>query len=119
VDNVPVVYSLGNFWFSTGKIYTTILQVQIADTGELSVAMLPCLQQNLTTSLLTEQEDVDKFYQYVADLSENVGIDENGVFHVNPYDGDYRYLSGVYYGRHSGAYDLDGRRIDIVGNLQE
>lgn len=117
IDGVPVVYSLGNFWFSTGTIYTTILQIQISDDGELSVAMLPCLQQDMTTSMLLEQSEIDGFYQYIADLSENVGIDENGVFHEGVSSGEFPYRSWVYYGTHSGAYDLEGRRINIVGNL--
>ncbi len=117
IDGVPVIYSLGNFWFSTGTIYTTILQIQISDDGGLSVAMLPCLQQDMTTSMLLEQSEIDGFYQYIADLSENVGIDENGVFHEGVSTGKFTYSSGVYYGTHSGAYDLEGRRINIVGNL--
>lgn len=117
IDGVPVIYSLGNFWFSTGTIYTTILQVRIADDGGLSVAMLPCQQQDMTTVLLTEQSQIDGFYQYIADLSVNVGIDADGVLHEGAFTGEFAYTSGVYYGSHSGAYDLEGRRINIVGNF--
>ena len=55
IKNVPVAYSVGNFWFSTGKLYTTIAQIQIDDSGSLKLRMIPCIQDSLTTSILTEK----------------------------------------------------------------
>jgi poly-gamma-glutamate synthesis protein (capsule biosynthesis protein) len=118
IDGVPVIYSLGNFWFSTGRLYTTVVQMYIDEQGEISIGLLPCVQENLTVSLLYEQAEVDDFFHYVADLSENISIDADGIIHEGTYWGDYPYQSGVYYRGHSGAYDLDGRKIDIVGNLE-
>ena len=61
IEDTPVAYSLGNFWFSTGTIYTTIAQIRIDGSGELSLYMIPCIQQNLTTSILTEEADIYDF----------------------------------------------------------
>lgn len=55
IKNVPVAYSVGNFWFSTGKLYTTIAQIQIDDSGSLKLRMIPCIQDSLTPSILTEK----------------------------------------------------------------
>jgi poly-gamma-glutamate synthesis protein (capsule biosynthesis protein) len=118
IGDVPVVYSLGNFWFSTGKLYTTVVQMTIDEQGEISIGLLPCIQEDLKVSLLSEEADVDDFYRYVADLSENISIGADGVIHQGIFADAYPYQSGVYYRKHSGAYDLDGRKIDIVGNLQ-
>jgi poly-gamma-glutamate synthesis protein (capsule biosynthesis protein) len=118
IDNVPVINSLGNFWFSTGSLYTTVLQMTIDRQGDISIGLLPCVQENLNVSLLTEEADVDDFYQYIADLSENISIGADGVIHEGIYPELYPYQSGVYYQSHTGAYDLNGRAIDIVGNLQ-
>ena len=160
IEDTPVAYSLGNFWFSTGTIYTTIAQIRIDESGELSLYMIPCIQQNLTTSILTEESEIDDFYKYVADVSYGVGIDADGRFYnsfevikdesVNENtNSDYsnagklnygnaadknmtesnitddnitedifKYRSGTAYAVHSDLVDLEGRPIDIVGNLQ-
>ena len=160
IEDTPIAYSLGNFWFSTGTIYTTIAQIRIDESGELSLYMIPCIQQNLTTSILTEEAEIDDFYKYVADVSYGVGIDADGRFYnsfevikdesVNENaNSDYsnagklnygnaadkimtesnitddnitedifKYRSGTAYAVHSDLMDLEGRPIDIVGNLQ-
>ncbi len=123
IDGVPVFYGLGNFWFSTGTLYTTILQVRIEKSGELITAMLPCKQQNMTTTLLTEESDKAAFYQYIADISEDVAILQDGTF-ISLANGIYSqeeldefpYRSGLNYATRTGAYDLEGFRVDIVGN---
>lgn len=123
INDVPVLYSLGNFWFSTGTLYTTIAQVQIDDAGQLALRMIPCIQQDLTTSLLTG-EQADDFYKFMADISKNIVIDKDG-FIYNTANGSNAHLqngenyqSGKQYGTYNGNRDLEGRVIDIVGNLQ-
>lgn len=119
VSGVPVVSSMGNFWFSTGALYTTIAQLKISSEGKIQLVLMPCVQQDMKTYMLTEPEDVSKFYEYVADLSENIVIDENGVFSIQSIakEGSFSYKSGSHYDRRTGAYDLLERQIDIVGNL--
>ena len=123
IKNVPVAYSVGNFWFSTGKLYTTIAQIQIDDSGSLKLRMIPCIQDSLTTSILTEKKQIKAFYHYLADISDHVGIDEDGFFY--PYKNveksgasPYAYTSGRRYGQYFDDVDLDLKSIDIVGNLQ-
>ena len=145
IEDTPVAYSLGNFWFSTGTIYTTIAQIRIDESGELSLYMIPCIQQNLTTSILTEEAEIDDFYKYVADVSYGVGIDADGKFYnsfavieneaknevtnysdaadnnmteSNITEDIFKYRSGTAYAIHSDLVDLEGRPIDIIGNLQ-
>ena len=123
IDGVPVCFSLGNFWFSTGTLYTTIAQIQIDDEGELSLRMIPCKQQNLTTTMLAGEEAVS-FYKFMADISKNVVIDKDGFIYntSNGYNShllnNENYQSGKRYGSYNGNRDLEGRAIDIVGNLQ-
>lgn len=123
IDGVPVCYSLGNFWFSTGTLYTTIAQIQIDKDGELALRMIPCKQQDLTTTMLSGDEAVS-FYKFMADVSRNVVIDSNGFFYntVGGQNGHLKtnenYQSGMGYATYNGNRDLEGRAIDIVGNLQ-
>ncbi len=122
IDDVPVVYSLGNFWFSTGTLYATIGQIEIDENGALALRLLPCMQRGKRTRLLTKEEDCKNFYQYVADVSENVQIDANGVFapwnEADLTDTPPAYRSGRQYGQHFDDADLTLRPIDVVGNLQ-
>ena len=123
IKNVPVAYSVGNFWFSTGKLYTTIAQIQIDDSGSLKLRMIPCIQDSLTTSILTEKKQIKAFYHYLADISNHVGIDEDGFFYPyknveKPGVSPYAYTSGRRYGQYFDDVDLDLKSIDIVGNLQ-
>lgn len=123
INGVPICYSLGNFWFSTGTLYTTIAQVQIDAEGKLALRLIPCIQKDLTTSMLSEEEAVD-FYKFMADISKNIVIDKDG-FIYNTSNGSNShmlngesYQSGKQYGSYNGNRDLEGRAIDIVGNLQ-
>lgn len=123
IDGVPVINSLGNFWFSNGKLYAAILQVVIDEEGNLNIGFIPCIQEDLTTSLLLEETEREYFFKYIADLSEGIGMDEEGNVYAmdderytkEELDG-LRFHSQRGYGFREGGYDLEGRRIDIVGN---
>ena len=123
INNTPVAFSLGNFWFSTGTLYTTIAQIEINKDGDLAIRMIPCLQKELTTTMLTDEDAVD-FYKFIADISKNIAIDEDGyVYNTANEDTlewveDETYRSGMGYSTYTGLKDLEDRRIDIVGNLQ-
>lgn len=122
-NDVPVVFSLGNFWFSTGTLYTTIAQIEIDKNGDLSLRMIPCLQKDLTTTKLASKEAED-FYKFLADVSKNIAIDKDGRIYnianpqINAIVEENWYHSGMNYSTYTGLKDLEDRRIDIVGNLQ-
>lgn len=124
IDGKPVLYSLGNFWFSDGDLYTTIARVTIQKDGTLSLSLIPCEQKDLTVSMLTEQEQRDSFYEYIADLSSEVGITQDGIVYDMSKEQDMTelpylaYRSGQKYRRHHGDVDLQGKSIDIVGNVK-
>ena len=140
VKDVPVAYSIGNFWFSTGSLYTSIAQIRIDKAGGLTMRMLPCIQRKLKTSLITDAKQIDKFYKYLADVSKKIGIDKNGTLYnlnhkqnsKNKSDSkhsksknsakyiksDIAYKSEKSYSKHNSEYDIDGNRIDRVGNLE-
>lgn len=120
VDGVPVAYSLGNFWFSDGTLYTTLAKVIIEEDGSVTLRYVPCEQRRLVTRILTGQEEVDGFYHYLAAISTDVGIDAQG----NVYDkmaADYPadlivYDSSTSKTKIRGTVDNEGNAIDIVGN---
>lgn len=121
IKGVPVAYSLGNFWFSSGSLYTSIAQIKIDKTGELSLSMLPCVQKNMKTSLITNAKEKTAFYQYLADISYDVGFDSNGkTYDIEGMDTQhvpYAFISGQRYSTHNPNVDLDGNVLDKAGNL--
>lgn len=86
----------------------------------MTLSYVPCIQKGLVTSILTEQDDKDGFYHYLAAISDDIGMDADG----NVYDktaGDYPAQTIVYDSDTSkteirGTTDNDGYAIDIVGN---
>lgn len=120
----PVAYSLGNFWFSNGTLYTTVAQVVIQADGELQFRFLPCEQKDLTTSLITDKTEKDEFYHYLAKISSNVVIDEEGnVYNKKELSEDddryFPYDSVTSTTPVIGGRDNDGYHIDIVGNRKQ
>lgn len=124
IEGVPCLFSTGNFWFSTATLYTTIAQIQVDTDGTLALRLIPCIQQNLATTVLSG-EAATGFYQFVADLSTDIAIDADG-FVYNTKNGenqnmisDGNYISGMHYGNYNGYRDLEDRAMDEVGNLKE
>lgn len=123
IKDVPVAYSLGNFWFSNGTLYTTIAQIQIDEKGKLTLQMLPCIHRGVKTEFC-KGEEKKEFYHYLADVSKNVGIDGSGRFYPYkdvdvPGESPYTYTSGRRYGQHFDDVDLNMKEIDVVGNLKD
>jgi poly-gamma-glutamate synthesis protein (capsule biosynthesis protein) len=75
---VPIFYSLGNFWFNEKTLYTTVLEIDITQSGRLRAAMLPCLQKGMETKLLTKKEKKQKFVDYVNSISANARLNKKG-----------------------------------------
>ena len=130
-----MAYSLGNFWFSTGTLYTTVAQVVIEKDGSLQLKFVPCLQKDLTTSLITDKTEKDDFYHYIAAISSNIGIDADGNVYnskkvqTNADAGsipaglaESADATAVWYDSDTsqttvrGGSDNEGYKIDIVGN---
>lgn len=120
IRETPVLYSLGNFWFSSGSMYTTIAQIKISQEGKLTLSMQPCIQKNYMVSYIEEQNDIENFYKYMADISTNVAIDKNGVFYrKQDATGSDLYRSESAYQEHNSDVDLDGNTINKIGNIIE
>lgn len=123
VEGVPVAYSLGNFWFSDSVLYTTVAQVIIGEDGSLRLRYQPCIQKDLTTSLITDEAEKEEFNHYLAAISSDVWIDPEG----NVYDKYAETEVNVQLMLDSdtcttelrGYMDKEGNAIDIVGNLRK
>lgn len=78
IEDVPVIYSLGNFWFNGNTIETGVAQVRIQKDGSIRFRFLPCIQSGTRTRLLTEGSQREEVLDFMRSLSKEVEIDKDG-----------------------------------------
>lgn len=77
VQGVPVMYSLGNFWFNSKTVDTGMIKVTLNQNGLQSYQFIPCKQTDRQTMLL-QGEEKKRVINYMQGLSGGVHIDEEG-----------------------------------------
>ena len=77
IQGVPVIYSLGNFWFNSKTLDTGMVKAVIDKDGLVSYQFIPCLQSGCKTGLL-DGEEKTRVLNYMRGISEGVQIDEDG-----------------------------------------
>lgn len=77
VNGVPVIYSLGNFWFNSKTVDTGMVKITLNQDGLQSCQFLPCLQSGSKTTLLHDAEK-ERVLNEMRTLSPGVQIDSDG-----------------------------------------
>ena len=77
VSSVPVIYSLGNFWFNSKTQNTCLVEITVNKDGMETFQFIPCIQNDCRTILL-EGNEKDGVLNYMRGLSPNVLIDDEG-----------------------------------------
>ncbi len=77
VRGIPVMYSLGNFWFNSRTMDTGILKVAIDENGLRSYQFIPCLQSGSRTTPLQGAEK-KRIIDHMREISVRVQIDDAG-----------------------------------------
>lgn len=77
VKGVPVVYSLGNFWFNSRTMDTGMVKVALSEDGMKSLQFIPCQQSGSRTALL-QGEEKKRLLDYMQEISAGVILDEDG-----------------------------------------
>ena len=80
IDNVPILNSMGNFWFSSKDLDTGILRATISEKALKSLQFIPCRQKDCKTNQLIKGTDGDyeRVLGVMVSLSNDVSIDEDG-----------------------------------------
>ncbi len=82
IDSVPVLYSLGNYWFNEKTLDSVLVKLHFYGDDEeqhLDTVLVPARQENHYTRLLTEQEEVQRWNEHLVQMSPGqVQIDEDG-----------------------------------------
>lgn len=76
-SGVPVVYSLGNYWFNSKTQNTCLVEVGIRKEGMEYFRFVPCIQENCRTRHLEGTEKAEAL-NYMRGLSPGVTIDDEG-----------------------------------------
>lgn len=74
----PIIYSLGNYWFSSYKRESMFIKVKLKENGETETYVVPCMTGDFYTYSLQEKE-ADNYYKKLEELSFDVIIDKNGL----------------------------------------
>ena len=77
VKNVPVIYSVGNFWFNSKNLDSCIVKVAVNKQGLKSFQFIPAKTEGCRTFLATG-EDRSRLMEYMRGLSQNVRIEDDG-----------------------------------------
>ena len=81
--DVPVLYSLGNFWFNMETVDTALLTVTLTGPGaeNATVRLIPCIQTGGRTSILTDEGEKARILDHLNSISESGWFDADGVLH--------------------------------------
>ncbi len=81
IEDVPVFYSLGNYWFSSKTLDNCLVEAVIEDKRISSLRFIPCIQKNCsTTELKKGSGEYERVLNEMREWStENVEIDEDGM----------------------------------------
>ncbi|WP_051656753.1 CapA family protein [Butyrivibrio sp. AE3004] len=77
VNGVPVVYSLGNFLFSSKELETGLLRVNIYKDGKTGLQFIPAMQSGCTVSEATGEKKT-AILNHMRAMSSGVSIDDDG-----------------------------------------
>ncbi|MBQ7066415.1 MAG: CapA family protein [Lachnospiraceae bacterium] len=76
--DVPVIYSIGNFWFNSKNLDAGIVKLTVNKQGLKSFQFLPVKTQSCFTSF-AEGEEKTAILEYMRSISTNVSMDEEGI----------------------------------------
>ncbi len=92
IDDVPVFYSLGNFWFSSKTIDTCIVRATLDENCHLeSVEFIPCIQKG-SGVVYASGDNFGRILEYERGISNYAQIDDKGF--VTRSDSDHNTQNG-------------------------
>jgi len=85
-DGVPVMYSLGNFWFNSKTLDNCAVKVVLKDKSIKSLQFIPCQQKNCTTTMF--EPGSSEFTRIIRQMrtfsSDSADIDDEGYVNYTP-----------------------------------
>lgn len=78
----PICYSLGNFIFGSSIPKTVMLKADVDfDQDSVRLSLIPGTSRAGYTRKITDEKEIQSFYQYYQNLSFGITVDQAGVIH--------------------------------------
>ena len=77
IERTPVIYSVGNFLFSSFTLDTALVKVIVDENGIKEFQFIPCKQEGSKAYLLKDQEK-KRVIDFMNSISNQVELDEEG-----------------------------------------
>lgn len=79
-NGVPIVYSVGNFWFNSKSLDSCVITLEINKNIEIEASILPLAQKGCETKLLTEDSERRALFDRVESYEpQGVKISDEGI----------------------------------------
>ena len=77
--DVPIVYSVGNFWFNSKNLDSCVITLEISNNADMGIRIMPLKQQNCETRLLTGEDARGLFDRVESYEPQGVTIADDGL----------------------------------------
>lgn len=77
--DVPIVYSVGNFWFNSKNLDSCVITLEVDRAGDMGIRIMPLKQQNCETRLLAGEDARALFDRVESYEPQGVSIADNGM----------------------------------------
>lgn len=77
--DVPIVYSVGNFWFNSKTLDSCVITLEINGNADMDIRIMPLKQQNCETRLLTGEDARGLFDRVESYEPQGVTIADDGL----------------------------------------
>lgn len=78
-NNKPIAYSLGNFWFASYKVDTTVLTLRFDGDMNVKTMIMPLVHKNCEVNYLSDPDEQREFYDKIEGFApQKVTIDDDG-----------------------------------------
>ena len=77
VEGVPVMYSMGNYWFNSKTIDTGLLKAVIDQNGLKSLQFVPAVQSGCITTIASGSEKT-RILEHLQDMSPDITVNQEG-----------------------------------------
>lgn len=77
INGVPVVYSLGNYWFNGKNRDTGLLQLSLDSSANPTIRFIPATEPNMVTTIASDNEK-QRILNHLREISPKANIDDDG-----------------------------------------
>ena len=78
IEGVPVIYSVGNYWFNSKTLDTCLVKVKLGNDSKIqSFQVIPCIQENCQTRMADDVNSL-RILNYMQSISFDVSFDVAG-----------------------------------------